>query len=152
MKCSNIYAWKQTHTIYVYYTNDFCVFSWVIHFFDPLPLCFRLVQSALHKFHSQEAYLLLHASDILPHHADGDAVLGVFLDRQESCTCSCLSGYWDVSTWPPTHVVYRCQINTPVFSDFMFCIDREAQYHTIVLIVQHAVWAHLSSLPSYNHQ
>lgn len=63
-----------------------------LHFLS-IYLCFRLVQSALHKLHSQEAYLLLHASDLLSHHADGDAVLGVFLDRQEGRTCPCLSGY-----------------------------------------------------------
>lgn len=81
-----------------------CLYTWLLkmpHSPSRLPLfhflsiyfCFRLVQSALHKLHSQEAHLLLHAPDLFSHHADGDAVLGVFLDWQKGRTCSRLTGY-----------------------------------------------------------
>lgn len=44
----------------------------------------RLVQPSVHKLHPATAHLLLHASDIFPHHADGHALLGVLLDRPQS--------------------------------------------------------------------
>lgn len=52
----------------------------------------RLVQPSVHQLHPAEAHLLLHAADILPHHADGGSVLGLLLARQAGCSCPGLSG------------------------------------------------------------
>ncbi|XP_061613741.1 uncharacterized protein LOC133469992 isoform X2 [Phyllopteryx taeniolatus] len=53
----------------------------------------RLVQPSVHQLHPAAAHLLLHAADVLPHHADGGPVLGLLLDRPQGRPCPRLSGY-----------------------------------------------------------
>lgn len=53
----------------------------------------RLVQQTVHQLHSETTHILLYASNVFSHNANGGALLGVFLDRQAGSTSPCLTWY-----------------------------------------------------------